>query len=89
MSTAQSSRKHQPSTAARSIQRAKDQPTIANVVDAISDLHTEVTADTSVLKADVREIRTDVREIRTDVGELKTDVGKLLHHFGLVSGDNP
>ena len=102
MSTAQSSREHQPSTAARSIQRAKDQPTIANVVDAISDLHTEVTADTSVLKTDVgklktdvrklknvREIKADVREIKADVGELKTDVGKLLHHFGIVSGDNP
>ena len=89
MSTAQSSREHQPSTAARSIQRAKDQPTIANVIDAISDLHTEVTADTSVLKADVRELKADVRELKADVGKLKTDVGKLLHHFGLVSGDNP
>ena len=48
-----------------------------------------VTADTSVLKTDVGELKTDVRELKTDVRELKTDVGKLLHHFGIVSGDNP
>ena len=77
MSTAQSSREHQPSTAARSIQRAKDQPTIANVVDAISDLHTEVTADTSVLKTDVGKLKTDVRELKTDVRELKADVREI------------
>ena len=76
MSSAQPGSKHQPrTTAASSIQRAKTQPTIANVVDAISELHTEVTAD--------------LKDLKEDVGHLKEDVGKLLDHFGLVSGDPP
>ena len=104
MSSAQPGSKHQPrTTAASSIQRAKAQPTIANVVDAISELHTEVTADlkdlkedvghlkedVGHLKEDVGHLKEDVGHLKEDVGHLKKDVGKLLDHFGLVSGDPP
>ena len=82
MSAPQTQDRRQPTKAARSIQRATEAPTTANVIDAISDLHDHVGTELQPLKG-------DVGTIKEDVGTLKGDVGKLLHHFGLVSGSPP
>ena len=75
MSTPQPSRGPHAGRAAQAIQRAKAEPTITHVVDAISILHDE--------------IETRLGGLETRLGMLQTDVGKLLEHFGLVSGDQP
>ena len=75
MSSAEPVGEPRPSRAALSIRRARAQPTIANIVDAISDSHDELSADVAILKS--------------DMAALKTDVGKLLHHFGIASGGTP
>ena len=75
MSSAEPVGEPRPSRAALSIRRARAQPTIANIVDAISDSHDELSADIAILKK--------------DVATLKKDVGKLLHHFGIASGGTP
>ena len=84
MSAPQTQDRRQPTRAARSIQRANETPTTANVVDAISDLHDHVGTELQPLKeGDVATLKEDL------VGTLNGDVGKLLHHFGLVSGGPP
>ena len=103
MSSAEPIGRSRPSRAARSIQRAKAQPTTANIVDAISDMHDEFSSDIATLKADVATLKADVATLKADVAALKTDVaalktdmtavkddvGKLLHHFGITSGGRP
>ena len=103
MSSAEPIGESRPSRAARSIQRAKAHPTTANIIDAIGDLHEELSGDIATLKADVRTLKVDVANLKTDVAGLKadvatlktdmtavkSDVGKLLHHFGITSGGNP
>ena len=66
-----------PTRAARSIRRAKAQPTTANIVDAIVDMHEEFSGDIAVLKTDVATLKTDVATLKTDVAALKTDVAVL------------
>ena len=53
MSAPQTQDRRQPTKAARSIQRAKEAPTTANVVEAISDLHDHVGAELQALKDDL------------------------------------
>ena len=96
MSSTEPVGKARPSRAALSIRRAKAQPTLANIVDAISDSHDELSADIAILKTDMASVKTDVATLKTNVATLKTnvatlntDVGKLLHHFGLASGGTP
>ena len=82
MSSAEPVGEPRPSRAARSIRRAKAQPTMSNIVDAISDMHEELSGDVATLK-------TDVTTLKTDMAGVKTDVEKLLHHFGIASGGSP
>jgi hypothetical protein len=89
MSSAEPIGESQPSRATRSIQRAKAQPTTANIIDAIGDMHEELSGDIATLKTDVRILKTDVATLKTDMTAVKSDVGKLLHHFGITSGGNP
>ena len=96
MSSAEPVGEPRPSRAALAIRRAKAQPTMANVVDAISDMHDEFSSDIATLKADVAQLKIDVAQLKIDVAQLKaamaalqSDVGKLLHHFGLTSGGTP
>ena len=72
------SRRHPSTAAARAISKAKQNPTMANVVDALDDVYGEIS-----------EMRNDVAILKGDVVTLKGDVGKLLHHFGLASGSTP
>ncbi len=55
---------------------------MSNIVDAISDMHEELSGDVATLK-------TDVTTLKTDMAGVKTDVEKLLHHFGIASGGSP
>ena len=48
---------------------------MSNIVDAISDMHEELSGDVATLK--------------TEMAGIKTDVAKLLHHFGIASGGSP
>ena len=96
MSSAEPVGEPRPSRAALSIRRARAQPTIASIVDAISDSHDELSADIAILKKDVATLKKDVAILKKDVAilksdmaALKTDVGKLLHHFGIASGGTP
>lgn len=82
MSSAEPIGEPRPGRAARSIERARAQPTAANIVDAISDMHEEFSGDIAILK-------TDVATLKTETAGVRTDVGKLLHHFGLASGGSP
>lgn len=74
-------KRQQATSAAPSVRRAKQQPTIENVVTAMEAIHDDV----EVLKADVATLKEHVESLLP----LKTDVRKLLDHFGLVSGDAP
>ena len=83
----------QPATAGarRSIQTAKRNPTMDNVVDALGSLadavdhvHGDLKADVTELKADVTELKTDVAELKTDVTELKADVAELKTDVGTL-----
>ncbi len=67
--------RRQQVTAARSVLKAKQNPTNANLAEAVGDMRDEYTDA--------------VAEIKADLKVLKTDVGKLLHHFGLTSGSPP
>ncbi len=95
-------KRQQATSAAPSVRRAKQQPTIENVVTAMEAIHDDVEvlkADVATLKADVATLKADVATLKADVATLKadvesllplkTDVRKLLDHFGLVSGDAP
>ena len=77
MSSAEPIGQSRPSRAARSIQRAKAQPTTANIVDAIGDMHDELSGDIATLKTDVATLKTEVAALKTDVAALKTDVATL------------
>ena len=77
MSSAEPIGESQPGRATRSIQRAKAQPTTANIIDAIGDMHEELSGDIATLKTDVRILKTDVAGLKTDVAGLKTDVAGL------------
>ena len=77
MSSAEPIGESRPSRAARSIQRAKAQPTTANIIDAIGDMHEELSGDIATLKTDVRILKIDVATLKTDVAGLKTDVATL------------
>ena len=81
----------QPSAATQSVRKAQQSPTNANIVEAIVQMHEELSGKTDVasLKTDVASLKTDVASLKTDMATLKTDVGKLLHHFGLTSGSTP
>ena len=96
MSSAEPVGEPRPSRAALAIRRAKAQPTMANVVDAISDKHdghssdfATIKADFATIKADFATIKADMATIKADFATIKADVGKLLHHFGLASGGTP
>ena len=62
---------------------------MSNIVDAISDMHEELSGDVATLKTDVATLKTDVAILKTDMAGVKTDVEKLLHHFGIASGGSP
>ena len=79
----------QPSAATQSVRKAQQSPTNANIVEAIVQMHEELSGDVASLKTDVASLKTDVASLKTDMATLKTDVGKLLHHFGLTSGSTP
>ncbi len=89
MSSVEPVREPRPSRAALAIRRAKAQPTMANVVDAISDMHDGSSSDFATIKANFATIKADFATIKADFATIKTDVGKLLHHFGLASGGTP
>lgn len=75
-----------PATA-RSVARAKQSPTNANIVDALDRIHGEV----SEVRSDLSALTTRVETLATksDMRILETDMGQLLNHFGLTSGGKP
>ena len=62
---------------------------MSNIVDAISDMHEELSGDVATLKTDMAGVKTDVATLKTEMAGIKTDVAKLLHHFGIASGGSP
>ena len=70
MNSAQPQQQPQTRQAKQSIRRAQANPSAANIVTAISDVHTD-------LKADVADIRTDVTGLKADVVDIRTDVTGL------------
>ena len=87
MSSADPVREAGPSRAARSIRRAKAQPTVANIVDAISDTHKELSGDIAVLKSDVAQLKSDVAQLKSDVAQLKSDVAQLKSDVAELKSD--
>ena len=66
------------------IRQATDNPSSANIVSAISAMHSEFSADIDSLKDDVGTLKDDVGTLKDDVGALKDDVGTLKDDVGTL-----
>jgi len=55
----------------------REEPSIQDVLDAVSTFATKVEGDLGELKKDVGGLKQDVSELRRDVSELRRDVGEL------------